>query len=401
MACSICGETRDLSYTCNYCEKEFCSDHRLPENHNCVGLRSSTTLGPDFREHSKFDTAKRIIFGETEKEAVEKSEGRISGSDVRETGSQDERKPDQISSKNQQSSLCEGCGDPVPAAVDYCLSCRHKGTPIKPKSGDNSPSVKLKKDYYSRSDSAFGTASRINLRGAILFLLLVIVVSLALFQLPNDEIQSKVDSVVSGGATFLASNQTETPTESPDPIKSPNPSVKAAQPRTASPTATSTPKVPFEKRVEQHIHREINAVRDERDLDNLSYDSGLAEIAEYHSQDMVDKGYFSHTSPSGETMEDRYDKFGYSCRVSVSSSMYINGGENIAQSYFNERVNTGSGTERYTTAKELAKGIVNQWMHSTEHRQNLLKSYWENEGIGVVTTNEEGKKAVYVTQNFC
>lgn len=38
--CSECGE-KSMSFTCRYCGKSFCSEHRLPENHDCEGLSES------------------------------------------------------------------------------------------------------------------------------------------------------------------------------------------------------------------------------------------------------------------------------------------------------------------------------------------------------------------------
>ena len=35
--CSVCGE-KTMSFTCRYCNQEFCADHRLPENHDCDGM---------------------------------------------------------------------------------------------------------------------------------------------------------------------------------------------------------------------------------------------------------------------------------------------------------------------------------------------------------------------------
>lgn len=35
--CSKCGK-KSMSFTCRYCGKKFCSEHRLPENHDCDGL---------------------------------------------------------------------------------------------------------------------------------------------------------------------------------------------------------------------------------------------------------------------------------------------------------------------------------------------------------------------------
>ncbi|WP_414837976.1 rhomboid family intramembrane serine protease [Candidatus Nanosalina sp. VS9-1] len=37
--CSECGK-QTMSFTCHYCGEKFCSEHRLPENHDCEGLDS-------------------------------------------------------------------------------------------------------------------------------------------------------------------------------------------------------------------------------------------------------------------------------------------------------------------------------------------------------------------------
>jgi membrane associated rhomboid family serine protease len=38
--CEECGEDVSMPYTCSFCGKKFCSEHRLPENHSCDGLAS-------------------------------------------------------------------------------------------------------------------------------------------------------------------------------------------------------------------------------------------------------------------------------------------------------------------------------------------------------------------------
>jgi len=37
--CSECGK-QTMSFTCHYCGEKFCSEHRLPENHECDGLET-------------------------------------------------------------------------------------------------------------------------------------------------------------------------------------------------------------------------------------------------------------------------------------------------------------------------------------------------------------------------
>ncbi len=36
--CDVCGEQVDMPYQCRHCGGTYCSEHRLPENHDCPGL---------------------------------------------------------------------------------------------------------------------------------------------------------------------------------------------------------------------------------------------------------------------------------------------------------------------------------------------------------------------------
>ena len=49
--CSIpeCDGDDQLAYTCNECEQSFCSQHRLPEAHNCQALRRTVSDGDEAR----------------------------------------------------------------------------------------------------------------------------------------------------------------------------------------------------------------------------------------------------------------------------------------------------------------------------------------------------------------
>jgi len=48
MACAEpdCGGNEKLPFTCRRCGREFCSDHRLPENHDCSGLPGTHNARP-------------------------------------------------------------------------------------------------------------------------------------------------------------------------------------------------------------------------------------------------------------------------------------------------------------------------------------------------------------------
>lgn len=39
LVCNHCGKKfKALPFRCKFCSLQFCGDHRLPEDHNCVGL---------------------------------------------------------------------------------------------------------------------------------------------------------------------------------------------------------------------------------------------------------------------------------------------------------------------------------------------------------------------------
>jgi uncharacterized protein YkwD len=152
---------------------------------------------------------------------------------------------------------------------------------------------------------------------------------------------------------------------------------------------------------ERYVHQYINEERTERGLEPLDFDTELREVARYYSARMAKEDFFAHTAPDGESLGDRYDRFDYECQVEMGNGRIATGGENLAYTYYESPVRTESGVEVYGSERELAQGIVNGWMNSTGHRENLLRPYWENEGIGVYAIEENGGLRVYATEHFC
>lgn len=144
--------------------------------------------------------------------------------------------------------------------------------------------------------------------------------------------------------------------------------------------------------LERLVHQAVNEQREAHGLNELAFDDGLREVARYHSRDMAEEDYFAHNAPDGETLGDRYERFGYECRVPMGDGRYATGGENIFM--------TAYSGYTYTEA-EIANRTVEGWMDSPGHRENLLRDYWRSEGIGVYVTERDGRTVVYVTQNFC
>ena len=108
---------------------------------------------------------------------------------------------------------------------------------------------------------------------------------------------------------------------------------------------------------ESEVVRLVNQIRAQNGLSKLKENWELSRVARYKSQDMKDKGYFSHTSPTYGSPFDMMKSFGIS---------YRSAGENIAR------------------GQSTPQAVVNAWMNSSGHRANILNSSYTEIGVGYV-----------------
>ena len=142
--------------------------------------------------------------------------------------------------------------------------------------------------------------------------------------------------------------------------------------RTTRPAPTQQPvQVAQASNVQQQILTLVNVERKKANLQPLTLNSKLGQAAQNHTNDMVSKSYFSHTSPSGGTMVSRVKATGY---------VYSTIGENIA---------AGSST---------ADATMTQWMNSPGHRANILNPKFRELGVGYAPSNDQYR--YYWTQVF-
>lgn len=120
---------------------------------------------------------------------------------------------------------------------------------------------------------------------------------------------------------------------------------------------------------EQKMLDLVNAERQKAGVKPLKIDMRLVEISRKKSQDMIDKHYFGHTSPTYGTPFDALKANGVSYRYA---------GENIA------------GAPDVKTAHEAL-------MKSPGHRANILNPNYNYIGIGIVDGGPYGKM---FTQTF-
>ena len=153
--------------------------------------------------------------------------------------------------------------------------------------------------------------------------------------------------------------------------------------------------------IEKHIYDFTNDERQQRGLSTLARVSAIDSIARNHSLDMSDRDYFSHISPEGNDPTDRGNESGYTCRKDFGSYYTEGLAENIYHSFTYSSYVTKGTTSSYnwiTDEQTIAKELVDGWMDSPGHRENILDAQYDRIGVGVVITANEN---VYSTQNFC
>ena len=126
---------------------------------------------------------------------------------------------------------------------------------------------------------------------------------------------------------------------------------------TRVPAATAVETTGQETTLAREVLDLVNAERSGVGVATLAWSAALADVAWLHSNDMVQRDFFSHVNPDGEDPFARLDRASVGYRVA---------GENIA---------FGSTT---------AVDVVNQWMNSPLHRKNILDPDYTELGVGVV-----------------
>ena len=78
--------------------------------------------------------------------------------------------------------------------------------------------------------------------------------------------------------------------------------------------------------------------------------------AQMKAEDMAKQQFFAHTAPDGTVAWDYFKKVGYAYEIA---------GENLA------------------ITNETAEAVINGWLNSPTHRENLLNSHYKDFGIGM------------------
>ena len=121
--------------------------------------------------------------------------------------------------------------------------------------------------------------------------------------------------------------------------------------------------------LEEQVVALVNKERAKQGLAPLAINWQVARVARYKANDMRDKKYFDHTSPTYGSPFDMLKKFNVA---------YRNAGENIAK------------------GQKTAADVVRAWMNSEGHRKNIMSPTFTEIGVGY----SAGNSTTYWAQLF-
>jgi|GEM_PF-2225700 len=201
------------------------------------------------------------------------------------------------------------------------------------------------------------------------------------------------ENLATGNSDEIEESTEETqraaPTESAPPSYSESTVIISPTPKPSAPSNTATEPEPIPTtvevaskpappssnadvsiaaQIEADVLRLSNIERTKIGLNELTLDETLASVARAHSKDMIARDFFSHDNP---------DECSSSCRATAGGYRWKLVGENIHMM---------SGWK--LTPIEAAVMVVQGWMSSPGHRENLLKPGYQESGIGIIVQGD-------------
>lgn len=123
----------------------------------------------------------------------------------------------------------------------------------------------------------------------------------------------------------------------------------------------------------EKLYQLTNEQRQKNNLPSLSLNSSLSLAAEKKAENMFQENYWSHYAPDGKTPWDF---------ILGANYKYEYAGENLAKNFL------------------FSQGVVDAWMGSTTHRENILKKEYTEVGYAIVNGVLNGEQTTLVVQMF-
>lgn len=417
---SVAVDTISMPFICKRCGGSFCSKHRLPENHDCVGLKApiiidlkNIDIAQSIGDQENNADTKEYTLNELEKirriktSMLNDSQGKNKRTRLLNElfrldeeidiikESLDIKKESTPVSENKTNHICQFCFK----SIEHSQKCQKCGLELCQDHIFNHSCIKapvveddfkkekiytktqkkrkigryyswknpLKKIYYTPLD-AIKDIPAIIFKKNLLFLILIIFGIIAFNNLAINEQfnflgeNSTIENIGGSFHDFVL--------EEPEPISNET------------------------KDIEKSIFKYTNDQRKKRGLNELIRDEKLADIAREHSLDMAMNDFFDHINLMGEDPTDRATRHQYPIKKYLSGRTYSIGiAENIGSMPTGNVEGIGYV---YSDVDSIGKALVDSWMASPGHRENILNPKYDVIGVGVAFDGQ-----YYVsTQNF-
>ncbi|WP_411501577.1 CAP domain-containing protein [Brevibacillus centrosporus] len=146
------------------------------------------------------------------------------------------------------------------------------------------------------------------------------------------------------------------PVQMQQPVQAPAKQPVQQQPVQQAPAKQAEQQVQASEVVKQ-VADLVNQERAKAGLKPVEMDASLNNVAQAKAADMSNNNYFDHTSPTYGSPFDMMKQFGVS---------FMTAGENIAM------------------GQRTAEEVMNQWMNSEGHRQNIMNPSFTKIGVGYI-----------------
>lgn len=147
------------------------------------------------------------------------------------------------------------------------------------------------------------------------------------------------------------------------------------------------------KLLEHEVKILVDSTRRANNLPPLFNDSILYVASQHHSGYLVKKGALSHKEVEHKTFYSPQDRANY---YGTPKSYYV--GENIAYTLYNSKVNVKGKIFRTNDYREIARSLVESWIHSKGHFKNMINPEYQITGLAIGVDPE--KKRIYACQKF-
>lgn len=124
---------------------------------------------------------------------------------------------------------------------------------------------------------------------------------------------------------------------------------------------------------QQEVIRLTNVERVKAGVAPVSENAQLNQSAMLKAKNMFEEDYWAHYAPSGKSPWYWFDQAGY---------VYTIAGENLARDF------------------DTSQGVINGWMNSPSHRENMLTPGYKDIGIAVLNGVMGGHETTLVVQHF-